>query len=55
MAVAIGGLAMSVGVQSTKRIESFAPELEKIISLSEPIQELADGFGGPQGPAEGQR
>jgi gluconolactonase len=34
-------------------IESFAAELENIISLSEPIQMLADGFGGPQGPAEG--
>jgi gluconolactonase len=39
--------------QASKRIEQFAPELEKIISTSEPIQELADGFGGPQGPAEG--
>src|ERR671914_2565088 len=53
MAVAIGGLAMSSGVQSSKRIEPFAPELEKIISPSAPIQELADGFGGPLGPAEG--
>src|SRR5207249_3707771 len=35
------------------RIEQFAPELEKIIAMSEPIQELAEGFGGPQGPAEG--
>jgi len=34
-------------------IEQFAPELQTIISLSEPIQMLADGFGGPQGPAEG--
>src|SRR5262252_2250015 len=34
-------------------IEQFAPELESIISLSEPIQVLADGFGGPHGPAEG--
>src|SRR5438552_18362636 len=34
-------------------IEQFAPELENIISLSKPIQMLADGFGGPQGPAEG--
>ena len=34
-------------------IERFAPELDKIISVSEPIQMLADGFGGPQGPAEG--
>ena len=35
------------------RIEQFAPELEKIIAKPEPIQELAEGFGGPQGPAEG--
>jgi hypothetical protein len=46
----MGGFAVS---QSSKRIEQLAPELEKIISASEPIQELADGFGGPQGPAEG--
>src|SRR5437667_535638 len=46
----IGGCAMS---QSSKRIEQLAPELEGIVSLSEPIQDLADGFGGPQGPAEG--
>ena len=37
----------------TPRIEQLAPELEKIISTSEPIQHLADGFGGAQGPAEG--
>ena len=36
-----------------KRIEQFAPELEKIISGAELIQELASGFGGPHGPAEG--
>jgi gluconolactonase len=58
MAVAVGSLALSGGVrgvkaQTAKRIESLAPELDKIISPSEPIQELADGFGGPQGPAEG--
>ena len=35
------------------RIEQLAPELEKIISAAEPIQHLADGFGGAQGPAEG--
>ena len=35
------------------RIEQLAPELEKIIAPSEPIQELAQGFGGPLGPAEG--
>lgn len=39
--------------QSDPRIEQLAPELEKIISLSEPIQYLADGFGGSHGPAEG--
>src|SRR5712671_6311654 len=39
--------------QSSPRIEQLAPELEKIISPSEPIQHLAEGFGGPQGPAEG--
>src|SRR5262249_28782707 len=37
----------------TTKIEQLAPELEKIISATEPIRALADGFGGPQGPAEG--
>src|SRR5712675_3732387 len=41
------------GAPSSPRIEQLAPELEKIISPSEPIQHLAEGFGGPQGPAEG--
>ena len=58
MAVTVGGLAIAGGIrgidaQATKRIEHLAPELEKIVSTSEPIQELADGFGGAQGPAEG--
>ena len=39
--------------QSSSRIEQLAPELERIISTSEPIHDLADGFGGPHGPAEG--
>ena len=39
--------------QASTRIEQLDPALEKIISASEPIQHLADGFGGPQGPAEG--
>jgi len=39
--------------QSSPRIEQLAPELAKILSVSEPIQHLADGFGGAQGPAEG--
>jgi gluconolactonase len=38
---------------SSPRIEQLASELEKIISASEPIHHLADGFGGAQGPAEG--
>src|SRR5438309_1265024 len=35
------------------RIEQFAPELEHIVSASERIEYLADGYGGAQGPAEG--
>ncbi|MGH7099643.1 MAG: SMP-30/gluconolactonase/LRE family protein [Stellaceae bacterium] len=44
---------MSAEHGMAKRIEQFAPELERIISRSEEIRHLADGFGGPQGPAEG--
>jgi hypothetical protein len=47
----MGGFAMSDNL--TPRIEQLVPELEKIISTSEPIEHLADGFGGAQGPAEG--
>jgi gluconolactonase len=39
--------------QPSKRIEQLTPELEKIIAPSEPIKDLADGFGGAHGPAEG--
>src|SRR6266852_8651798 len=39
--------------EGAKRIEQLAPELERIVSTSEPIRDLADGFGGAQGPAEG--
>src|SRR5258708_31500229 len=46
----MGGFAMA---QSSPRIEQLAPELAKIVSPSEPIHDLADGFGGAQGPAEG--
>src|SRR6202047_5005734 len=41
------------GSQSSTRIEQLAAELERIISPWEPIQHLADGFGGALGPAEG--
>jgi gluconolactonase len=43
----------AVSPAASKRIEQLAPELERIISPSEPIHDLADGFGGAQGPAEG--
>jgi gluconolactonase len=38
---------------SAKRIERLAPELDRIVSVSETIHDLADGFGGALGPAEG--
>jgi sugar lactone lactonase YvrE len=56
MIVASGGIAMSgdrASAQSSARIEQLSPELERIVSSSEPIQHLADGFGGALGPAEG--
>jgi gluconolactonase len=36
-----------------KQIDRWAPELDRIVSTSETIHELADGFGGAHGPAEG--
>jgi gluconolactonase len=58
MTIAMAGLAMAGGAgraqtPPTPKIEQLAPELEKIIATSEPIQHLADGFGGTLGPAEG--
>jgi gluconolactonase len=56
---AAGGAAFSTGIcgvasaQSGKRIEKFAPELDKIIGTDEPMNQLADGVGGDNGPAEG--
>jgi sugar lactone lactonase YvrE len=57
----MGGLAVAGGSGRAQtppatpqpKIEQLAPELDKIISPSEPIQHLADGFGGTLGPAEG--
>ena len=49
--VAIGGIGAHA--QGTPRIERLAPELDKIIDISQPINQLADGVGGPNGPAEG--
>src|SRR5499433_4076310 len=61
MAGAVVGLAASgargaraqAQPQMQPRIERLALELDKIISVDEPIKELASGFGGPLGPAEG--
>jgi gluconolactonase len=55
---AASGVAVASGIrgasaQAAKRIEQLAPELDKIISTSEPILELASGVGGDNGPAEG--
>jgi len=52
-----GGLALAGGVQSawtqTRRIEALDPALDAIIDKSQTIQELASGYGGELGPAEG--
>ena len=57
MAGAVGGLAVTgtgtVWAQSARKIESMAPELDRIIGTSETIRELATGYGGNIGPAEG--
>jgi gluconolactonase len=51
-AVAASGIRVAPA-QAAKRIEQLAPELDKIVSISEPILELASGVGGDNGPAEG--
>jgi hypothetical protein len=52
---AAGTLALrsfdGASAQAAKRIEQIDPALDKIISTSEPIKELASGFGGDLGPA----
>jgi len=55
---AAGSAAIATGIrsgsaQAGKRIEALAPDFDKIVSTSEPILELAGGFGGDDGPAEG--
>ena len=34
-------------------IEQHSPELERLVDVRQEIEELAGGFGGPTGPAEG--
>ena len=57
LSAAAGGLALSgfdvASAQAAKKIEQIDPALDNIISISEPIKELASGFGGDLGPAEG--
>jgi gluconolactonase len=54
LSAAAGGFAIAgARAQAAKRIEQFDPALDKIIDTSEPIKELASGFGGDLGPAEG--
>lgn len=49
-AAGLAGLATGLGrgaaAQTAKRIDRFAPELDNVISTTEPILELATGFGG---------
>ena len=49
--LALGGVRGAA--QGAKHIDQFDPALDKIISTSEPIVEIASGMGGPLGPAEG--
>ena len=59
MAGVAGGLAVTGGVctvwaaQAAQRIEQMDPALNNIIATSEPIRQLATGYGGDIGPAEG--
>ena len=59
LAGAAGGLALTFGArsagwtQAAKKIEQLDPALDKIIDKAEPIKELATGYGGDLGPAEG--
>jgi gluconolactonase len=57
LAGAAGAFAVTgvreLGAQGAQKIESLAPELDRIISTSEPIRQLATGYGGDIGPAEG--
>jgi gluconolactonase len=58
MTAAAGGLLLvgrfsPVGAQAARRIEQMAPELAGILDTTQPIVELAKGFGGDIGPAEG--
>jgi gluconolactonase len=57
LSAAAGSLSLhsfeGASAQAAKKIEQMNPALDKIVSTSEPIKELAGGFGGDLGPAEG--
>ena len=58
LAGAAGGLALTLGpragwAQAARKIDQLDPALDKIIDKAEPIKELATGYGGDMGPAEG--
>jgi gluconolactonase len=56
MSAAAGTLAASglrASAQGAKHIDRLDPELDKIISTTEPIVEIAGNMGGPLGPVEG--
>jgi gluconolactonase len=56
IAGAAGGLALAGGAafaQPARRIERLDPALDGLIDTSQPIQQLASGYGGDLGPAEG--
>ena len=55
LAMSAAGLAAGSRAlaQGAPRIERLDPALDAIVSTSEPIRELAKGFGGDLGPAEG--
>src|SRR5207245_1439116 len=47
------GTSEEMIMMNNARIEQLSPELKNLIDPSEPIQDLAQGFGGNLGPAEG--
>src|SRR5258706_11140369 len=56
---AAGGLAIRENIprvgaaKAAQRIEQMDPALANIIAANEPIRQLATGYGGDIGPAEG--
>ena len=50
---AMVGRGGAIKAQPATRIEKLDPALDAIIDTSQPLRRLAEGFGGPGGPAEG--